>query len=67
MCTTWAQGVSGHHQSFLRKRWIGPRADKGEKKKKNPAITTTYVHIYIMLGSFLCGFIYGWIIPGRGK
>jgi len=37
------------------------------KKKKNPAITTTYVHIYIMLGSCLYGFIYGWIIPGRDK
>jgi hypothetical protein len=31
------QNVSGHHPSFLRKRWIGPKADK-EKKKKQAAL-----------------------------
>jgi hypothetical protein len=35
MCTTWAQGVSGHHQSFLRNRWIGPRADRGKKREES--------------------------------
>jgi len=25
--------VCGHHPSFLREGWIGPRADKAKKKK----------------------------------
>jgi hypothetical protein len=62
MCTTcvWASSI------FLEKKMDWAKGRQGERKKK-PAITTTYVHIYIMLGSFLCGFIYGWIFPGRGK
>jgi hypothetical protein len=55
----WASSI------FFEKKMDWAKGRHGEKK--NPAMTTTYVHISIMLGSFLCGFIYGWIIPGRGK
>jgi len=31
---TWVQSVFGHHPWFLRKKWVKPRANKGEKKKQ---------------------------------
>jgi hypothetical protein len=31
-----SRNVSGHHSSFLRIRWIGPRADKEKKKHAVP-------------------------------
>jgi hypothetical protein len=42
--------MSRHHPSFLRRRWMEPRAVKEEKEASNPfvlpAITPAYMHIY---------------------
>jgi hypothetical protein len=48
------QNVSWHHPSFLRKRWIGWRADKKKNSFVLPAIRTPFAYLsYFKVGIFL--------------